>query len=273
MTDYFYAALLGIIQGLTEFWPVSSSGHLVIAHDLLKFGFVDDLTFDVALHMGTLVAVVAYFWHDIIAFVIAFFQSLRNWNVKNDFNQRMAWFILVASIPAGIGGFLLEKWADTTFRSLWLVSGFMAAVGLLFIIVERFAPKRKEIEEMGWGTAILIGCAQVLALLPGTSRSGITTVAGLAQGMKRSAAARFSFLLSAPVIFGAGLKKMGEAYKIGLTSHQWLVMLTGAITAGIVGYFAIRTLLRFFERHSLNVFAYYRLLLAAVVIIVLVISS
>jgi undecaprenyl-diphosphatase len=149
----------------------------------------------------------------------------------------------------------------------------MALVGLLFIVVERFAPKRKEMEDMGWGTAILIGCAQVLALLPGTSRSGITTVAGLMQGMKRSAAARFSFLLSAPVIFGAGLKKMSEAYKEGLSGHEWLVMLTGAITAGIVGYIAIRTLLRFFEHHPLNLFAYYRLILAAGVITALIISK
>lgn len=266
MTDYLYAAILGIIQGLTEFWPVSSSGHLVIAHDLFKFGFVDDLTFDVALHVGTLVALVAFFWNDIIAFIRAFFRSLVKWDIKNDFNQRMAWFILVACIPAGIGGFLLEKWADTVFRSLWLVSGFLAVVGLLFIAVERFSAKRKDLEQMGWGTAVFIGCAQVLALLPGVSRSGITTVAGLSQGMKRSAAARFSFLLSAPVIFGAGVKKMGEAYKHGLSGHEWLVMFTGAATAAVVGYFAIRVLLRFFEHHSLNVFAYYRLLLAAAVI-------
>ncbi len=263
MADFWHAIILGVIQGITEFWPVSSSGHLVIAHDLLKYDFVDDLTFDVALHVGTLVALVIYFWPEIVRYVLAFFRSLNKWNVKNDFDQRMAWYIIVASIPAGIGGFLLESWADTVFRSLWLVSSLLAAVGVVFIIVERFAKKTDDLEQATWGTAILIGCAQVVALLPGTSRSGSTVATGVALGLKRSAAARFSFLLSAPVIFGAGLKKLAGAYHEGLSGHDWLVMTVGAVTAGIVGYLAIKTLLRFFERHSLSVFAYYRILLAA----------
>jgi undecaprenyl-diphosphatase len=266
MTDFFYAIVLGIIQGLTEFWPVSSSAHLVIAHDLLKFDFVDDLTFDVALHLGTLLALLIYFRAEVVKYVSAFFGSLHKWDLKNDFDQRMAWYIIVASVPAGIGGFLLEKWADTVLRSLWLVSGLLVLVGILFIVVEKFSSKKKPLEQLDWKTAIMIGCAQVLALLPGVSRSGITTVTGLSQGLDRIAAARFSFLLSMPVIFGAGMKKMLDAYKGHLDSHQWLVMFTGALSAAIVGYFAIRVLMKFFERHSLSVFAYYRFVVAAAVI-------
>jgi undecaprenyl-diphosphatase len=268
--DFIYAIILGIVQGLSEFWPISSSAHLVIAHDLLKFDFVDDLTFDVALHVGTLLALLIYFRHEVVRYVGAFLRSLTNWNLKNDFDQRIAWFIIVASVPAAIGGFLLEKWADTVLRSLWLVGGLLGAVGVVFLIAEKYSSKKRSFEELDWKTSILIGCAQVLALFPGVSRSGITTVTGLSQGMSRLAAARFSFLLSMPVIFGAGMKKMFDAYKAGVSSHDWLVMLTGATTAALVGYFAIRVLLKYFERHSLNAFAYYRIGVAAALMIYLV---
>lgn len=268
--DFIYAIILGIVQGLSEFWPISSSAHLVIAHDLLKFDFVDDLTFDVALHVGTLLALLIYFRHEVVRYVGAFLRSLTNWNLKNDFDQRIAWFIIVASVPAAIGGFLLEKWADTVLRSLWLVGGLLGAVGVVFLIAEKYSSKKRSFEELDWKTSILIGCAQVLALFPGVSRSGITTVTGLSQGMSRLAAARFSFLLSMPVIFGAGMKKMFDAYKAGVSSHDWLVMLTGAATAALVGYFAIRVLLKYFERHSLNAFAYYRIGVAAALMIYLI---
>jgi len=271
MIDFVYAVMLGIIQGLTEFWPVSSSAHLVIAHDLFKFDFVDNLTFDVALHVGTLIALLLYFRRDLVSYIGAFFRSFATWNLRNDFDQRMAWYIIVASIPAGIGGFLLESWADTVLRSLWLVVSLLVSVGMLFMIIEKYSSKEKSIEQLGWKTAILIGFAQVLALFPGVSRSGITTITGMSQGLKRSAAARFSFLLSIPVIFGAGVKKLADAYREGLSNHDWLVMLTGAATAAFVGYLAIRVLLRFFERHSFNIFAYYRFLLGVGVVIYLLV--
>jgi undecaprenyl-diphosphatase len=268
--DFIYAIILGIVQGLSEFWPISSSAHLVIAHDLLKFDFVDDLTFDVALHIGTLLALLIYFRLEVVRYVGAFLRSLKSWNLKNDFDQRMAWFIIVASIPAGIGGFLLEKWADTVLRSLWLVTSLLGGLGLIFIVAEKYSSKKRSIEEMDWKTSILVGLAQVLALFPGVSRSGITTVTGMSQGMSRYAAARFSFLLSMPVIFGAGMKKMFDAYESGVSTHDWLVMLTGATTAALVGYFAIRVLLKYFEHHSLNAFAYYRLGVAAALMVYLV---
>lgn len=269
MHDLFSAIALGIVQGLAEFWPISSSGHLIIAHDILNFGFVDNLTFDVALHMGTLLALVAYFWRDIVKYIVAFFRSLANWNLKNDFDQRMAWYIILAAIPAGIGGFLLENWADTVFRNLWLVASLMIVVGAVFLIVEKKSSKTKDLQQATWKTALLIGLSQVVALLPGTSRSGITTITGMTQGLKRSESARFSFLLSIPVIFGAGLLKFYDATKENLTSQDWLLMLAGIIAATFFGYIAIRFLLKFFQNHPLNVFAYYRFIVGGAIIIYL----
>jgi undecaprenyl-diphosphatase len=271
MHDLLSAVVLGIVQGLAEFWPISSSGHLIIAHDLLNFGFVDNLTFDVALHMGTLLALVVFFWRDIVKYIVAFFRSLANWNVKNDFDQRMAWYIILAAIPAGIGGFLLENWADTVFRNLWLVASLMILVGIVFLIVEKKSTKLKDLQQATWKTALLIGLSQVIALLPGTSRSGITTLTGMTQGLKRGESARFSFLLSIPVIFGAGLFKLYDATKENLTGQDWLIMVAGVVSAAVVGYFAIRFLLKYFQSHSLNAFAYYRFIIGGAVIVYLLV--
>lgn len=268
--NYIYSIILGIIQGLTEFLPISSSAHLVIAHDLLNFGFVDNLTFDVALHVGTLIALILFFWRDIYRYIIAFFQSLAKWDLKNNFDQRLVWFIIIGSIPAGIAGFLLESKADTVFRSLWLIAILLVLVGILFIIFERISQKTNDLNALSWKSVVIIGLAQVIALLPGVSRSGITMLAGMSQKLKREEAARFSFLLSIPVVFGAGLQKLFEAVHSGLTSQDWLVMLVGLVTAAIVGYLVIRFLLKYLVTHSLNIFAYYRFLLAAVVILWLV---
>jgi len=271
--DNLYSIILGIIQGLTEFWPISSSGHLVIAHDVLQFDFVDNLSFDAALHLGTLLALVVFFWRDIIRYIVAWVKSFANWNLQNDLSQRMAWFIFVGSIPAGVVGYFIDQWAETVFRNLWLVALLLIGVGLLFIVFERIFQKTKELAQMGWLTAIIIGLAQVLALVPGVSRSGITILAGLSQGLKRSVAARFSFLLSLPVVFGAGLKKMFELGSTGLEGSEWFVIIIGLLTAAVVGYMAIRFLLRYLENHSLNIFAYYRFLLGVVVIIYLLVNQ
>ncbi len=267
--DYFYSTLLGALQGLTEFWPISSSGHLIIAHDLLNFGFIDNLTYDVALHIGTLLALVIFFWQDLIRYIVAFFKSLAKWNLRNDLDQRLAWYIVVASVPAAVGGYFLEGWADTVFRNLWLVAALLIAVGALFLIVEKRSKQALVLGEATWKTAILIGLAQVVALLPGTSRSGITTLTGMTQGLKRSESARFSFLLSIPVVFGAGFFKIFGALQENLTSREWILILVGIIAATAFGYFAVRFLLRFFQNHSLSAFAYYRFILGGAVILYL----
>ncbi|MFA6098654.1 MAG: undecaprenyl-diphosphatase UppP [Patescibacteria group bacterium] len=268
--DYLYSIILGIVQGLTEFWPISSSGHLIIAHELLNFNFVDNLSFDVALHLGTLAALLVFFSKDLARYIVSFFRSFANWNLANDFNQRMAWYIVVGSIPAGVAGFFLESKADTVFRNLWLVAVLFVAVGLLFFVFEKYSKKIKNLEELSWRGAIIIGLMQVLSLLPGVSRSGITILGGLSQGLKREQAARFSFLLSVPVIFGAGLKKMYDGLQAGFTGGEWLIILVGFLTSAGVGYLAIRVLLSFLQRRPLNAFAYYRIILGLAVIIFLI---
>ncbi|MDD5039939.1 MAG: undecaprenyl-diphosphatase UppP [Patescibacteria group bacterium] len=258
--------VLGCIQGITEFLPISSSGHLVIAHELIDFSLFDDLSFDVALHLGTLVAILVFFWGDIRAIIVAFFRSFANWKLREDQNQRIAWFLVAATVPGVIAGIALSDLADSAFRNLWLVAGLLIGVGVLFLVVERFSRQRLDIANLGFCRSVLIGCAQALALLPGVSRSGMTIVTGIFFGLSRQEAARFSFLLSAPIVFGAGMKKMLDAASAGISSDQWMMMLAGFITSAIVGYIAIAFLLRYLEHHKLSAFAYYRFALGAGVI-------
>ncbi|XOU94649.1 MAG: undecaprenyl-diphosphatase UppP [Candidatus Kerfeldbacteria bacterium] len=269
--DYLYSTILGLIQGLTEVFPVSSSGHLVIAHDLLNFDFVSDLSFDVALHLGTLLALVVYFYKDINKYIVSFFGSFANWDLKNNFDQRMAWYILVSTIPAGIAGFFMADIAEELLRNLWLVASMLIIFGIFFIVFEKIFKKDKELDQLKWFGAIHIGVAQAIALIPGVSRSGITIITGLAQGLKREAAARFSFLLSIPIVFGAGMKKMYDVSQTGLENDQWIILGVGFVVSAVVGYLAIRFLLKFLQKNPLNIFAYYRFVLAGVIIIYLLV--
>ena len=270
--DFLYSVILGAIQGLTEFWPVSSSGHLVIAHDLLDFEFSSDLGFDVALHLGTLLALLVFFYKDIYRYILSFIKSFANWNIKKDLDQRIAWYIFVATFPAAIAGYFLDDIAETLFRNLWLVAGMLVLFGIFFIIFEKLFPKIYELDKLSWYGAILIGVAQAIALVPGVSRSGITIITGMSQGLKRSVAAKFSFLLSIPIVFGAGLKKILDVSAEGLAGSEWAVMAVGFIVSASVGYLAIKFLLKYLQNNPLNVFAYYRFALAAVVIIYAVVQ-
>ncbi|MBU0597890.1 undecaprenyl-diphosphatase UppP [Patescibacteria group bacterium] len=267
--DYLYSIILGIIQGLTEFWPISSSGHLVVAHEWMDFSLANDLSFDVALHLGTLAALVIYFSRDIYKYIVSFFKSFANWNLHNDLDQRMSWFILVGTIPAAVVGFFISGLAETVFRNLWLVALLLIGIGLLFLAFERIFKKTKGLDQLGRRGAIIVGIAQVFAFVPGVSRSGITILAGLTQGLTRAAAARFSFLLSVPIVFGAGIKKIIESVNAGNTSDEWVLMLIGFLSAAIVGYLAVAFLMRYLVWHSLDVFAYYRILLGIVIILIL----
>ncbi|MFH1366441.1 MAG: undecaprenyl-diphosphate phosphatase [Patescibacteria group bacterium] len=264
--DYIYSIFFGIVQGLTEFLPISSSGHLVILHKLVNFRLQDDLSFDVILHAGTLVALLVFFYKDIITYLAAFFKSLVKWNLKNDANQRLAWFILAAAIPAGIFGYLLEDTAESTFRSPFLVAAMFIIVGIFFLILEKFSQKTKELKDMGLFGAVIIGLCQAIALIPGVSRSGITIIAGLSQKLKREEAARFSFLLSIPVIFGAVIKKLTEFFSHSFSGYEMIIYVLGFSAAFLAGYFAVRFLLNYLKNHSLNIFAYYRFGLAVIVI-------
>ena len=272
MLEFFEAILLGVVQGLTEFLPVSSSGHLLLGQHFLgldqkRFG----LSFDVALHMGTLVAVVAYFWRDLIRMALAFFRSFEHRDLAHDPDQRLAYLVIASTIPAALIGFLFENFFEDTVRSPWVVVFNFVVVGILFLVAEAVGSHRRKASRLGFGEAVGIGVAQATALVPGVSRSGATITLGLFLGLRREEAARFSFLMSVPIIAGAGGLQLGEVLVNGLSAHEWLLFLAGFVTSSAVGYLTIRFLLNYLTNHSLRVFAYYRFAVAAVVAVLLIV--
>ena len=272
MLEFVEAVVLGVVQGLTEFLPVSSSGHLLLGQHFLgldqdRFG----LSFDVALHMGTLVAVVTYFWRDLIRMALAFFRSFGHMDLAHDPDQRLAYLVIASTVPAALIGFLFEGFFETTVRSPWVVVFNFVLVGILFLVAEAVGSQRWKASRLGFGGAIGIGIAQATALVPGVSRSGATITLGLFLGLRREEAARFSFLMSVPIIAGAGGLQLGEVLATGMSAHEWLLFLAGFVTSAAVGYLTIRFLLNFLTDHSLRVFAYYRFAVAAVVAVLLIV--
>ncbi len=263
MNNYLISLLFGAVQGLTEFLPVSSSGHLLILHDVFNFDFLDSLSFDAALHLGTLLALLAFFCKDIKKYLKAFLRSFVKFNPKRDEDQKLAWLIILGTLPAGLAGLFLEDIINTFLRNLWWVSGLLISVAILFIIFEKYSKKLAEMAELNWWQALVIGVVQAIALIPGVSRSGITIIAGMAFKLKRETAARFSFLLSVPIVLGAGLKKVYDLGQAGMNNEQFYVFLVGLISAAVVGFFAVKYLLKFLANHSLNYFAVYRIAVGA----------
>jgi len=256
------AAALGIIQGLTEFIPVSSSGHLLLTQYALGVEG-SGLAFDVALHIGTLFALILFFHKDIIHLVYGILG-------KNE-SKQLAWLIVLATIPAVIGGYALQSTAETTFRSPWIVSFNLIAVAILMLLAEKYAAKRKQksLDQIKWKQAISVGFAQVIALVPGVSRSGITITAGIFSGLDRVSATRFSFLLAIPITFGAVLKVTSDSSFTTQVSNEKAVFLVGIVAAFASGLFAIKFLISYLSKHSLAVFAYYRIALGIITIILL----
>lgn len=251
--EYIYTIILGLVQGITEFAPVSSSGHLVLLHELLPLNLSSELAFDVALHAGTLVAIVIFFAKDIIHYVTK--------------SQKVLWFLIISSIPAGIIGLLFESLIDDYLRSTWVVVVMLIIVGLWFFWVEKVAKPRLKVEDVSLNIALGIGFAQIAALIPGTSRSGITISVGMMLGLKRDEAARFSFLMVVPVLAGATLKKVYDLYSIGINASEIELLAIGFFVSCMAGIMVIRYLLQFLKKYSLRPFAWYRLALALVVIL------
>lgn len=269
MLELIQAIFLGIVQGLTEFLPVSSSGHLLLGQYFLgldqeRFG----LPFDAAIHTGTVLAVVSFFWRDLLAMLRAFLRSLRGPDLT-DTQQRMAYLILVATIPAGLIGFFFEDFFETVVRSPWIVVVNLVLVGVLFIVGESVGSKRRKSSGLSFGEAVGIGLAQATALVPGISRSGATITLGLFLGLRRDEAARFSFLMSVPITAAAAILSLSDIAGRGMDGNEVLLFLAGSVTSGVVGYLAIRFLLNYLAGHSLRVFSYYRFALAAVVVVLL----
>jgi undecaprenyl-diphosphatase len=282
-TTLLEALILGIVQGLTEFIPISSSAHLIIVPWL--FGWTDpvitSLTFDIALHLGTLLAVLIYFAGDFSRLIGAWFASVRERRIGADPDRRLAWFVLIGTIPGAIIGFLLESKIDALFHrpgvpiqplAMLVLAVIIAGLGALLLLADRLSRHQEELRDLTFRQAIAIGLAQALAIFPGVSRSGSTITAGLGLGLKREDAARFSFLLSAPIIAGAGLKGVVEiltGLETGaMAPSEWGIFLVGVIASAITGYLCIRFLLRFLQHHRMDLFVYYRFALAVLIAVV-----
>jgi undecaprenyl-diphosphatase len=269
------AIVIGIVQGLTEFLPVSSSAHLVVIPPLLGWNdsFLNSAEFDVMLHAGTLIALLIYFWRDVIDLLSAWVASMRERSLGEDHNRRLAWLLIVSVVPAAALGALFEDFFDTYFRAddhLIYISGLLVIGAILLFVAERFARHVREMWQLRWLDALLVGVAQALALFPGISRSGVTIAAGLFLGLTREAAARFAFLMGIPVIAGAFLWKLRELDLGALTSSQTLALGAGFVAAAISGVFAIGFLLRYLRGHNTDIFVAYRIGFAVLVAVLLI---
>jgi undecaprenyl-diphosphatase len=277
IVDLLKAAILGTIQGLTEFLPVSSTGHLILAEDVLR---VDKdrygLSFDAALHLGTLVALLIFFGSRWVQLARAGLQTIAERSLA-DPDGRLAWLIVLGTIPAAAAGFLFEDTISDAFRSPFLVATMLIAFSAVFLIAEALGKRLRELSSLKWVDAAFVGVGQAIALVPGVSRSGATISAGLLRDVQRREAATFAFLLSAPIIAGAGGKQMIDvaqdfaAGKLGGEDAAFFV--TGLVCAAIVGYWAISFLLRFLTTNSLRPFVYYRVGLGLLVYAVLAVRA
>ncbi|MBI3987351.1 MAG: undecaprenyl-diphosphatase UppP [Lentisphaerae bacterium] len=256
------AMVLGMVQGLGEFLPISSSAHLVIVPWL--FGWDDPgLGFDVMLHWGTLAAVLVYFRRDVLLLARglwrSLFRSTRDW--RNDPHQRMVWLLAIASVPGAVIGKLFETQVETTFRAPTLIAAVLVGFGLILMVADRYGRRQKQLGAIRWWDALLIGCSQALAVIPGVSRSGSTIAAALGLGFRREDAARFSFLMSIPIIFGAGLVKIGHV----LDGADYAALAAGFIVSAVFGFLSIKYLLRYIAGHDFRLFVWYRFAFAALI--------
>jgi len=283
------AIILGIVQGLTEYIPVSSSAHLIIVPWLFKWTdpALTSLSFDVALHLGTLVAVIWFFAADWVRLIRAWFISIKEHKIAGDNDRRIAWFIVIGCIPGGIAGVLAESKIDKLFHqanvpvsqsAIFVLAIIIILLAFALFIVERTAKHTRDMNSITFKDVAIIGLAQALAIFPGVSRSGSTITAGLALGLKRDDAARFSFLLGAPIIAGAGAKSLLDLFQnaqagTGLAGSELILFPIGIVVAAITGYFCIKYLLRYLQSHSTDVFVYYRWALAALIVVVALIRG
>ncbi|HSK94353.1 MAG TPA: undecaprenyl-diphosphate phosphatase [Candidatus Angelobacter sp.] len=275
MGELIEAFVVGVLQGLTEFIPVSSSAHLELAPWL--FGFessrlVGTLAFDVFLHLGTLVALLGYFGRDWIRLARAWFASIRERRIGEDPDRRLAWLLFAASIPAGIIVLTFEDLIAETFHGgsdavRLAIAGALVLGGVALFLADRLGRRSRELGQVTLPVALVIGFSQALALMPGISRSGATITAGLALGLTRETAARFSFLLATPITFGAGLWGSRHLFAEPLTSTEWAAMGVGFAASMLAGLLAIGFLLAWLRRRSVLVFSLYRFAFAAAVVV------
>jgi undecaprenyl-diphosphatase len=274
MDVIFQAILIGVLQGLTEFIPISSSAHLELTPWILGWeedGLVGSLAFDVLLHLGTFLALLTYFWRDLLRLAAAFFASIRERRIGDDLDRRLAWLLALATVPAVVIGFLGEDLIDEVLHGgsdpvRLAIAGFLVIGALGLLAADRLGSRHRDIRHVGVSGALVIGFSQALALLPGISRSGATITAGLAMGLTREAAARFSFLLATPITFGAGLYGSRDLLAETHNATEWVAIGGGFAAAAVSGLLAIGFLLRWLRTRSVAVFSIYRLGFAALVV-------
>lgn len=258
--DLIQSITLGIVQGLGEFLPISSTAHLILVPFFT--GWEDPgLAFDVAMHAGTLLAVIIYFWRDWLEiFRLAFLGK----NYKSEkYNSNIFWLLVIGTIPGALIGFFLEDLVDGIFRNPYLIAFTLSLFGLILFLLDKYASHKRNLDKISLKDVLIIGFAQAVAVVPGVSRSGATISAGLALGLSRVSAARFSFLLSTPIIFGATLSQVPDLIKGGID----FALTVGIIFSALSGYLAIKYLIKFVENYGYKFFFWYRLLLALVIIL------
>ena len=266
------ALLLGVVQGLTEFLPISSSGHLILVPWVLDFHYLEqnpefNKSFDVALHSGTLVAVLAYFRNDLVRYARGVVESTRRRRVET-IDERLGWLIVIATLPAAAVGAVAEQRIQDDLGQPWQIAILLAVFAVLLYLADRL-PERRDISGLRWRDAVIVGVAQAVALAPGTSRSGVTITAGRALGLTRAAAARFSFLLLAPITFGAVLYEGVDLALTGLPPDSLGPIIVGIVAAAVSGFLAIWGMLRYLQTHSYDIFVWYRLILSALILLLI----
>ena len=263
------AIIFGIVQGLTEFLPISSSGHLVVLHHFFPSNLTasDELAFDVALHIGTIIPVFFYFWKEWKQMGEGFIKVIQNRTMRNNPSFTLLAQLVAATIPGALAGVLLEKYIENKFRSAFLVAIMMLIMGTVLFIADRYTKRKKDIGSISWKDVLMIGCSQALALVPGVSRSGITMTTGLFCQLTRQSAARFSFLLLAPITFGAALKELPKLIHHGFTPD----IIAGILAAAFVGWLAIAGLLKLVEKFSFLPFVIYRYVFGILVLILILV--
>jgi undecaprenyl-diphosphatase len=263
------AIVLGLIQGLTEFIPISSTAHLEIVPMLLGWGDPGAAA-SAVIQFGTLLAAIIYFFRDIVRLIAGFFRGLVTRRPLADTDSREAWLVVIGTIPIVILGLLLKKHIESTFRGLWIVTAMVIIIAILMQAAERYAKRQqlREFEQLNVGDAVTIGLGQCLALVPGASRSGSTIMTALFRKVERATAARFSFLMSIPAVGGAGVLELVHE-RSHLASLGWTSIIVSIVVAFISGYASIWFLLRYLKTHTTHVFIYYRYALGAVMIALL----
>jgi undecaprenyl-diphosphatase len=252
----FEALILGIVQGMTEFLPISSSGHLVLLPAALGWDS-PTLVFDTTVHLATLVAVVAVFWHDLLGLIVSWWRGLLKGQPLKTIESRLAWWVILGTVPGILTGLFLEKTFESLFNSPNAVGAFLLLTALLLVLAEVLGRRQREFTGITWLDSLLIGIGQAASIAPGLSRSGTTIAVGMFCGISREAAARFSFILSVPIILGAGLAQLIKLLRYGNASAEAPLLIVGFIAAAVCGYAAIRLLLAYLRKRPLFPFSAY----------------